>query len=169
MQNKIHTLSIMKKIFALCIVFSSLFFFYYMYSRENEIKFVKLEEKIRCSRLETLSNLIIKSNIPFKDLSLFSVMEKNSTTWILFITPGRDSPEEKKLFDLFCINPNVSNFYQYCQYRFLKDDLGWWGIVELKKGVKGDYYLMITNDLKIIKIKEAFLPEQIKYLKEIEK
>ena len=139
-----------------------------MYSRENELKLVKLEERIRCSRLETLCNLIIKSNISFKDLSLFSVMEKDGTAWTLFITPGSDSPEEKKLFDLYCNNPNVPNFYQYCQYRLLKDDLGWWGIVELKKG-KGDYYLMITNDLKIIKIEEAFLPEQIKYLKRIEK
>ena len=151
-----------KKILAFLFMSISILFFYLMYSHYEKERMVRLETSGRLLVLESIRDTILKSNVPLKNLSLYAILETDNMRGFEFIIPGYDSSEVQKKFKNFTGNWDRESFYNYCQYRLIKDDLNWWAIVELKSGKHNKCFLMLTCDGKLIEIKTPFLPAQFK-------
>ncbi|MFA6103712.1 MAG: hypothetical protein WCV67_10385 [Victivallaceae bacterium] len=117
---------------------------------------------LRNGNLERLRLVLIERNTT----DLYQVFLKEKTASLFSIPPYNENRDQLAGGPE---NVSISNFYATCEYGLIHSDNNWWAVVELKSGKKGKYYLMITKDGEIIKMKEAFLPEQIKHLKKIEK
>lgn len=83
--------------------------------------------------------------------------------WVTML-PTRDvkfSSEKRKLIEKEEHLKDRKLFYDVCQYRIIKNDASnWWGIVDLKYGARGKYFLLIDKFGKIHRLAEPILPEQ---------
>ncbi|MBN2641520.1 MAG: hypothetical protein JXR78_07705 [Victivallales bacterium] len=126
--------------------------------KNNEGSYTEsVDYKVRVSQLKKIYRHYLDFNKrnPNKNISLYLIYKTQVSSHDFLMYKGDSASIEKMLY---CNEPE---FYKLCDYALIKDDFEWWGILERKKGVKGDYYLMITSEGKVIKIKDIFLPAQI--------
>ena len=150
-------------IYFLILPFLLLIFLFIVFQLNREGKWSEKADFIsRKASLEILYKFTIdfqKEETDLNKLNLYNIYMKEGIPCIndFIITPFDPTLNSKEILEKIS---DKTNFYKICQYRLIKDDLGWWAITELEYGPQGKYFLMIAKDGEIIKLTEPILPEQ---------